>query len=124
MSSESTQDGKPKQSQWFTISTVDHLIGFAEVEKLITEHGLDMKSPKVQIVGKTENSVGTDNAKASNIMRYEQIYPGFLDSVFLLETTILPCLLLVHFAQKIRHRSKSPRQFSTYAFVASKVGRL
>lgn len=78
-------ESKPKQAPRFRIAAEDRVNGIIALEKHMAEQGLDTKSPKVRIVGKTHDTVGTDNAKVSSISRYEQMYRGFCDFCFLIK---------------------------------------
>ena len=85
MSTETMESNQPKQAPRFSLDADDRVNGFKKLEELMVLHCLDTKSPKVRIVGKTHDTVGTDNAAVSSITRYEHIYPGFLDFCFLIE---------------------------------------
>ena len=86
MSTEIMESNQPtKQAPRFSLDAYDCVNVFKELEELMVLQGLDTKSPKVQIVGKTHDTVGTDNAAVSSITRYEHIYPGFLDFCFLIK---------------------------------------
>jgi hypothetical protein len=68
-------------------------LGLEELKKTIRDNKLDTESPKVRIVGVTDDDDGTDGANASSIDRYETIWKGFRDFCFLLgdyESAMLP----------------------------------
>lgn len=82
-----------KSCKGFTVAARIQESGFVKLEALIKELQLDTKSPKIRIVGQTEDDMGTDRAKDSSIERYEHIWRAFLDYCFLVgdyESAMLP----------------------------------
>ena len=97
MEPEEYQERTQASALRFQIASIDLKHGFEEVEKLIKKYNLDTESPKIQIVGKTNDTVGTDSAKESSIERYRQIWPMFRDFCFLIgdyESAMIVCRII------------------------------
>ena len=105
-----------KSGKGFVVAAGIKERGFVKLDALIQELNLDTQSPKICIVGQTEDSMGTDRAKDSSIDRYEVIWKHFLDYCFLVgdyESAMLPARSHCP-ADPLPVKSKTAKQFLAF----------